>query len=50
MTQVIKENTLYPDVDRENATSHMVTKFDLPDDDNTTPNKEELIKSDPVSI
>ena len=33
--QIIKENTLYPDVERENLTSHMVTKFDLPDDDKT---------------
>ena len=35
--QIIKENTLYPDVERENLTSHMVTKFDLPDD--TTPDQ-----------
>lgn len=33
--QIIKENTLYPDVERENLTSHMVTKFDLPEDDKT---------------
>ena len=28
----------------------MVTKFDLPEDDHTTPGKEPAVKSDPVSI
>jgi len=49
--QIIKENTLYPDVERENLTSHMVTKFDLPEDDKTpdhSPDKNR--KSGQVSI
>ena len=33
---MIKENTLYQDVDKEKMTSHMVTKFDLPKDDTPT--------------
>ena len=39
--QIIKENTLYPEVDdMRNKTSHMVTKFDLPkDEEDETPSK-----------